>query len=132
DRTDLAARVLDHRQDAIVRRAEIVRPPVHVDVALVLPVPPEELERRVAEDRAKPDLDFWGRGEVRDSVDQLPDGIEGGADLGHLPGLYRLPALEARGPLLDEGLDTLPEVVRLAQQPVGETLHLEPELQRPV
>ena len=83
DRPDLAARVLQEREDAPPGLPQLARLPVDVDVALELPVPPEELERGIAEHLAQPVLDLRRRRQVGNAVDQGPDGVQGRADLGH-------------------------------------------------
>ena len=55
DRTDPPALVLDERRNPRnhgVNRGERARAVVYVDIPLALPVPPEEIERRVIEDLA--------------------------------------------------------------------------------
>ena len=82
DRPDLAALVVD-RGDGTSRTApELDRLTSNVDVLGALPVPPEQLERGIVEDRPERGFDLRRGRQVWDGVEDLPHGVERGG-VGH-------------------------------------------------
>src|ERR671919_518906 len=86
DRADLARVVVDERHDTA---GDLLKGFLAVDVhvPLALPVPPEDLERRILQDLAQRALDLLRLCEVRDAVEDLTDRVDPGGGGRHTKGL---------------------------------------------